>query len=237
MTALPPEGGSFSSCRRSLTRAQPGPGEYVPCRIDVGVHRAVPWTDHGVLSRANTLLPALAAGDARPGWVNQVDRRPRFQPYRQGWPGTEPSPRQGCSCSGRPWPRLGSAETPPAVPGRVWGAGRRVIPAAFRFSSAIASQESTSARAVLWQKSRRRLRTLRHSFARARRSRLRFPDPGLAPGHAPEVRDHLRRLGENTRVGDDLAVGGGQEPDHADIDADRSAQSRGAGPARSRWSR
>ncbi len=30
VTALPPGGGSFSGCRRSLTRAQPGPGRDVP---------------------------------------------------------------------------------------------------------------------------------------------------------------------------------------------------------------
>src|SRR4029450_9563755 len=57
-----------------------------------------------------------------------------------------------------------------------------VMPFIRRASSATASQASTKARAVLWWKSRRLLRTLRHSLASARRSRLRLPEPGRAPG-------------------------------------------------------
>src|SRR6266540_2570497 len=56
----------------------------------------------------------------------------------------------------------------------------RVLSATRRSSSPIASQVSTSVRAVLWWKSRRWSRTVRHCFASARRMRPRFPDPGLA---------------------------------------------------------
>ena len=68
----------------------------------------------------------------------------------------------------------------PGWPGSGLGTGRLVIPAVFSFSSAITSHSVTSARAVLWWKSWRRLRTLRHSLASARRIRFRLPDPGLA---------------------------------------------------------
>jgi hypothetical protein len=72
------------------------------------------------------------------------------------------------------------ARNDPGLSGSGLGAGRLVIPAVFRSSSAITSHWVTSVRAVLWWKSRRRLRTLRHSLASARRMRLRLPDPGRA---------------------------------------------------------
>lgn len=68
----------------------------------------------------------------------------------------------------------------PAFPRSGLGTGRLVIPAGCRSSSAITSHSLTSARAVLWWKSRRRLRALRHSLASARLIRLRFPDVGRA---------------------------------------------------------
>jgi hypothetical protein len=67
----------------------------------------------------------------------------------------------------------------PGFSGSGLGSGRLVIPAVFKFSSAIASHWLTSLRAVLWWKSLRRWRTSRHCRASARRSRLRFPAPGL----------------------------------------------------------
>src|SRR5215471_5978182 len=74
VTALPPESGSFSSCRRSLTRAQPGPGRNIPCPVHVGVDHAMNGADHGLLLRAFASAPAAMAADARPGRVHQ---RPR----------------------------------------------------------------------------------------------------------------------------------------------------------------
>src|SRR5215469_2266568 len=71
VTALPPGGDSFSSCRCSPTRAQPGPGVDVPGPVHVGVVRAAVGTDHRVLPRALASLPAGVAGDARPGRVHQ----------------------------------------------------------------------------------------------------------------------------------------------------------------------
>ena len=59
-------------------------------------------------------------------------------------------------------------------------AAAAVMAASRRFSSAIVSQESTRLRAVLWWKSRRWLRSLRHSLARARRTRRRLPEPARA---------------------------------------------------------
>ena len=71
VTALPPEGGSFSSCRSSLTRAQPGPGSNVPRRVHVGIHRAVNGADDGILLRAVASSSAAVAADAGPGRVHQ----------------------------------------------------------------------------------------------------------------------------------------------------------------------
>ena len=45
--------------------------------------------------------------------------------------------------------------------------------------------------------------------------------PGPGPGHAAlQVRDDLRRGGQEPRTGHDLAVAGGQEPGHAQVHAD-----------------
>ena len=71
VTALPPEGGSFSSRRRGLIRAQPGPGVDVPGPVDVGVDRARSGADHGVLPRSGAPRPAGVAVDARAGRVHQ----------------------------------------------------------------------------------------------------------------------------------------------------------------------
>src|SRR5215218_10966842 len=99
-----------------------------------------------------------------------------------------------------------------------------VMLATRRSSSPSASQASTRARAVLWWKSRRRLRTLRHSLVSTRRSRLRFPEPGSARS--------LRRcksvsvawaVSRNPGVGDHFPVRGREEADHTHIDADRPA--------------
>lgn len=93
-------------------------------------------------------------------------------------------------------------------------------------SSAIASQVSTMARAVLWWKSRRRLRTLRHSRASCRRSRLRLPDRGRTSLAALQTADPLSRRSQEARVGNDLPVGGCQEPGHTHIHADLAASCR-----------
>src|SRR5260370_41484103 len=71
VTGLPPEGGSFSSCRGSLTRAQPGPGRDVACPVEVGVDHAVNGADDGLLLRARASAPAAVAADARPGRGHQ----------------------------------------------------------------------------------------------------------------------------------------------------------------------
>ncbi len=147
----------------------------------------------------------MAAGNAGAGWVDE-HHSPSGTFSLSGEDGRELCPARVKNALVQPGFRRGLVrQKPPGLPGSGLGAGRRVIPAMFRFSSAIMSQESTSARAVLWWKSRRRLRTLRHSFARARRSRLWFPDPGLARAlRRCRSRDHLGRLGEELGVRDDL---------------------------------
>ena len=106
--------------------------------------------------------------------------------------------------------------------GRAWS-----CPRCSELSSAITSHSPTRARAVLWWKSRRRLRIFRHSRARARRMRARFPEPGFARA--------LRRCrsaitsaeaARNRGLADDLAVAGGQEPGHAHVHADLTPSSR-----------
>src|SRR5207302_10749302 len=50
---------------------------------------------------------------------------------------------------------------------------------------------------------------------------LAVPRPRLGAGlTALQLRDHLRRRRQESRIGDHLAVAGGQEPGHAQIDAD-----------------
>jgi len=57
----------------SLTRAQPGPGCYVPCAVDIGVHAAVHGADRASLPRAHAFLAALVAGDAGVPGVHEYD--------------------------------------------------------------------------------------------------------------------------------------------------------------------
>src|SRR5438477_1411218 len=78
VTALPPEGGSFSSCWGSVTRAQPGPGGNVDRTVDVCVHRAARGADHGVLAGTSASRPAVVAGNTRPGRVHQHDSAGSF---------------------------------------------------------------------------------------------------------------------------------------------------------------
>ena len=82
----------------------------------------------------------------------------------------------------------------------------------------------TSARAVLWWKSRRWLRTWRHCRASCRRSRRRLPEPSLARAlRRSRSSDPRPRLVEEPRVGNDLAIGGGQESGHANVNTSRAA--------------
>lgn len=51
VTALPPEGDSFSSCRSSLIRAQPGPGVNIPGTVEVSVDLLTALQVHDHLCR------------------------------------------------------------------------------------------------------------------------------------------------------------------------------------------
>src|SRR5215207_3963243 len=104
-------------------------------------------------------------------------------------------------------------------------AAEAVMAATRRSSNARVSQVSTSPRATLWWKSRRWLRSVRHSLASDRLSRLRLPGPGTHDT-ALQVDDPLLRGVEESRVGNDLSVAGGQEPRHSYVDTDRPARRR-----------
>ena len=95
----------------------------------------------------------------------------------------------------------------------------------FNFSSAITSHWLTSARAVLWWKSRRRFFTFRYSFASARRSRLRFPEPALGALLAAlqARRSSSAEAVKETRIGYYFTVRGGEEACYAHIHADLRA--------------
>ena len=70
VTAPVPDGTGLSS-RGGLTRAQPGPGRYVACPVDVGVDRAVRGTDHCVLPGAGAFPPAYMTVNAGAGGVHE----------------------------------------------------------------------------------------------------------------------------------------------------------------------
>jgi hypothetical protein len=88
VTALPPDGGSFSSCRGSVTRAQPGPGADVPGPVQVGVVQVAMIGQQ--LDRAALLGPrrvgAELVGSSHLNWVRVVGvgSRPRRLPPRGG---------------------------------------------------------------------------------------------------------------------------------------------------------
>ena len=71
VTALPPEGASFSNCRGSLTRAQPGPGRDIQCSVRIRVDHAVNWTNDDILVRARASASAQVTADARPSRVHE----------------------------------------------------------------------------------------------------------------------------------------------------------------------
>src|SRR4029079_17538166 len=132
VTALPREGGSFSSCRSSLTRAQPGPACDIDRTIHVGVHWAARGADHGVLAGAGASRPAVVAGDACPGRVHQHDSAGSFLRF--------PDENASELVPGRVQdalvqPALAAAWFGRYAPGFCvsgLGAGRLVIPAMFR---------------------------------------------------------------------------------------------------------
>src|SRR5262249_54128538 len=143
-------GGSFSSCRRSLTRAQPGPGRNVPRSVHVSIDHAMNRTYDDLLPRAVASSPQRWQPVLVPAGFTCTTRRRASAalPVRMLVNWAQPASRIDLFS-----PALARAWLARNLPGfseSGLGAGRLVIPAVFRSSSAITSHWLMKARAVLW---------------------------------------------------------------------------------------
>ena len=167
VTALTAEAASFSGRIARLTRAQPGPG------VDVDAprsrrRRSAPCSGQITVSCRGRvhLAPALVAVDARVGRVstNTIRRSASSAlPARMLAELSQPASRIDLfrpALGGGPVREVGTRLVRVRFRCRT-----RVIPVMLRSSSAITSQVWTSARAVLWWKSARRLRIRRCTSA------------------------------------------------------------------------
>src|SRR5918995_995349 len=195
VTALPAGAGSFSS-RGGLTRAQPGPGGDVAGPIQVGVQGAVDRADDGVPARPGAAGPAGMAVDRGKSRVHEHD-----SPSGTFSLGCDVAARVLHGAGGRGGhgghAEVFEGESVAGVDQRPGGLVVEVAPLVAE-SAPLFGEGPPQPSAVAGA----------------------GPGAGLA---ALQVGDSLLSGVEEPRVGDDLAVAGGQEPRHAQVDPDRTA--------------